>query len=908
MTAPVAPQLKIARKLRCPPLPEDNLARPRLEDRLQEPLEGRLILVRAPAGYGKTTLINGWSQREGLDALWYNLDATDNQAEAFMRYLGDGLREKLSLPPASPTLAEDAGAMMIDLLNALPEQQEPLLLVLDDYHHIRDPRIDDAVRMLLRHLPPYLSVAVLSRSQPQFGVAELRVKRRLIEIDSEELAFDNDETADLVTRQLPFQVSREQIERLNRRTEGWASALQLACLNSQSPALLEAFIDALQNGQNHILDYIAEEVLATLPEALCRFLFATCILERFDTDLAARVSGQEEAATLLATLQREGLFLLPCDDTPGWYRYQALIARGLQLLLKQRHPNQIAQLHLRASDAWLDLDAPFSALRHALAANEESRLLALLLRYGKQMLSEGQLPLLQQCLQRLSSTSIHRQPVLTLLSAWVAQSQFRIDEAEEWLSKAEQTLQPIYNDDEWQALQGDFSAIRAQLAMNVGDTDLAIELAEKALSLDPEHMRSSRTTAQSVLGEVQFVRGQLEEAQRRMAETEQQARSQQASQLVLWTLNQQSEIAIARGHLQQAYNLQERALSYAESSRLPSNPLLDFLYRIRGQVMWEWHHLEATEQCALKGLEILEPQGERWFLQCYTLLAKVAHSQGRQNLCADYIQRMQKLLARWDYHLDWIANAQAMLITYWEETQDNDSLARWLDDAPALRPATNHFAQCNARNHARALLMLGRFDEADGLLSDNLREAQRCGLVLDQNRDHIYLALLNWNRQQRETALDHLQRALELATTTGAISSFLRLGKPLIVMLKAVMAERPLGDLERQRCERLIGLSQQQRQFSRAIRITLDEAIIQDIINRPDVPELIRTSPLTKREWQVLSLIHGGLSNEQIAAQLNVAPTTIKTHIRSLYQKLGVANRTEAIDLASDLLAKIQGE
>ncbi|MFC6673019.1 HTH-type transcriptional regulator MalT [Marinobacterium aestuariivivens] len=862
-------------------------------------------MLQAPAGYGKTTLINGWSQRQDHACLWYNLDPTDDQPEAFMRCLDEGLRETLQLQPAATD--GDAGTLMIALLNDLPEQHEPLLLVLDDYHHIADPRIDAALRLLLRHQPDYLGIAVLSRSQPRLGIAELRVKRRLIELGSEDLAFDADEAAALLARQLPFEASREQAERLNRRTEGWASALQLACLASQTPALLDRFIEALHAGQRHTLDYLAEEVVAPLPDELRDFLYRTCILDRFDAGLAARVSGEDRAAALLVQLERQGLFLQRCDDVPDWYRYQGLFARCLQQLLARHRPREIAELHLRACDAWLELDAPQNAVRHALAAGDESRLLALLLRYGRQFYRDGQLPLLQQCLQRLSDNSIHRQPLLTLLSAWVAQSQHHFEEAEHWLQKAEETLEPIYNDDEWRALQGDFCAIRSQMAMNVGATDSAIELADNALALNPEHMRSSRTTALSVLGEAHFVRGNLDEAQRRMVETEQLARSHDASQLVLWTLIQQSELAIARGHLQQAYNLQERAFSYAETQQLPPNPMLEFLHRIRGQILWEWYHLEATEACALKGIEILEPHGERWFLQCYTLLAKVAHSQGRQSLCADYVQRMQKLLARWDYHLDWVANAQAMLITYWEETRDSDSLARWLDTAPAQASLTNHFGQCNARNRARALLALERHDEAAGILTACLDSAERCALAMDQNRNHLYLALLDWHRQQREAALDHLQRALILATTTGALSSFLRLGKPLIVMLKAVIAERRLDDLERQRAERLIGLCQQQRQFSRAIRITLDEAIIQDIINRPDVPELIRTSPLTRREWQVLSLIHGGLPNEQIASQLDVAPTTIKTHIRSLYQKLGVANRAEAIALASDLLAKIQG-
>ena len=134
------------------------------------------------------------------------------------------------------------------------------------------------------------------------------------------------------------------------------------------------------------------------------------------------------------------------------------------------------------------------------------------------------------------------------------------------------------------------------------------------------------------------------------------------------------------------------------------------------------------------------------------------------------------------------------------------------------------------------------------------------------------------------------------------------MGKVLIVILKALINDEAIDGMELQRAERLIQLAQQQRDFSRAIRISLDEAIIQDIIDRPDVPELIRTSPLTRREWQILSLIHAGLSNDQIAEHLKVASTTVKTHIRSLYQKQNISHRSEAIELAKDLLSKIQGE
>ncbi|HEY9120602.1 MAG TPA: HTH-type transcriptional regulator MalT, partial [Marinobacter sp.] len=530
--------------------------------------------------------------------------------------------------------------------------------------------------------------------------------------------------------------------------------------------------------------------------------------------------------------------------------------------------------------------------------------------HGRKFFTEGQFILLQRCLDALPQDVIAQDPTLTLLRAWVAQGQYQFDDVENWLSAAESRLAASMTEDTQRAVYGEFSAIRAQVAMNYGDGERALALAQEAIDQEARYLPTSRVAAASVIGEALFVQGELEEALARMQETEHLARAHQAHQNVIWALCQQSEISVAMGLLQKAYNIQERGFQYAEENNLNHLPILEFLFRIRSQIMWEWHHLENAERCALQGIEILEAQGERWYVQSYTSLAKVAHARGRQSLCADYIAKIQKMLAAGDYHLDWVANAHATMLAYWDAVRDHDAIQRWLTIAPPVDPATatNHFNQCNGRNRARAYMSLGLYTKAQPLLSGLQTVAEQVGLKTDLNRNHIALALLYWNTEDRENALSHMVTALQLASTTGAVGSFLRMGKVLIVILKALINDAAIDGMELQRAERLIQLAQQQRDFSRAIRISLDEAIIQDIIDRPDVPELIRTSPLTRREWQILSLIHAGLSNDQIAEHLKVASTTVKTHIRSLYQKQNISHRSEAIELAKDLLSKIQGE
>lgn len=906
----------IAAKNQNPQPPRALLQREKFNDLLHglEPIS--LLLVHAPAGYGKTTTVADRFGALEANTAWYRLEVGDNDPARFAGYLANAL--EVAVPGHCPTTLkklqekgyDNLESFLTDLLAELPLDGDPLYLVLDDYHLIDNPDIHDALRFLLRHQPARLTLVLITRTIPPIGVAQLRMQGRMSEITSRELAFGADEAQHYFESRLPFEISRESIERAVRRVEGWVSALQLLSTSAMTSLEFNDFVDQLEHGNQHIFDYFDELVGHGLTEQQRKFLLRTSILDRFNARMVMRVMDDSDGQALLSSLLAMGLFITPVDNSALWFRYHPLFSVYLRHLLSCTTEENRQRLHQRACDAWLELDHAEEAARHAREADDPERITRVLTVHGRKFFTEGQFILLQRCLDALPQDVIAQDPTLTLLRAWVAQGQYQFDDVENWLSAAESRLAASMTEDTQRAVYGEFSAIRAQVAMNYGDGERALALAQEAIDQEARYLPTSRVAAASVIGEALFVQGELEEALARMQETEHLARAHQAHQNVIWALCQQSEISVAMGLLQKAYNIQERGFQYAEENNLNHLPILEFLFRIRSQIMWEWHHLENAERCALQGIEILEAQGERWYVQSYTSLAKVAHARGRQSLCADYIAKIQKMLAAGDYHLDWVANAHATMLAYWDAVRDHDAIQRWLTIAPPVDPATatNHFNQCNGRNRARAYMSLGLYTKAQPLLSGLQTVAEQVGLKTDLNRNHIALALLYWNTEDRENALSHMVTALQLASTTGAVGSFLRMGKVLIVILKALINDAAIDGMELQRAERLIQLAQQQRDFSRAIRISLDEAIIQDIIDRPDVPELIRTSPLTRREWQILSLIHAGLSNDQIAEHLKVASTTVKTHIRSLYQKQNISHRSEAIELAKDLLSKIQGE
>lgn len=895
-------------KLKAPSLPLSVVARPRLNDHFMLNERVRLLIVQAPPGYGKTTLLAERLPALEQDTAWLRLDQRDNQPTRFLIYWQAALNTLFSEQVLLSPVADDCDCVeqLERWLGELPPQRGPCRLVVDEFEHLNHPAILAGIAHWLRHQPSWLTLTLTSRFRPALGLASLRLRGELEEIDLHALAFDSEEAQTLCAEQLSFPPTRVSLERALRRTGGWVMALGWLVERTTTRAGFDALVDRLSGAHPDFVAWFDELLCAALPLEERELMLQLGVLERFSPELMARLLEGERLTQRLEAFEQAGLFIERPDPHDQWYRFQRLFGEYLR---HRRHELSLATqriLHQRASQAWLALNDPVMALRQAILAEVPEDVASILTAQGPALLASGAYALLAQGFALLGEPRLSTSPEHTLLYGWVSHAQFQFDITARVIDWIEAQLDVP----EWQALSAEFATLRAQLAINQGDAERAAPLAEQALALPARYLASTPLTATAILSEARFVQGYLDESLQRVREVERQARQHNDNQLLLWSFCHQSEVLVAQGRLQAAYDIQERALAHLEWAELEHLPVAEFLYRIRSQVLWEWHRLDEAEQAALKGIAVLDNQGERWTLQCHIQLAKVAQSRGDQAQCADHMRRLRKILAEGDYHIDWVANAHATLLAWWHSTHDMDAVERWRQEAPAplVDSATNHFSQCNVRNHARALTLLGRYNEAHALLSALEEHTLRLGLVTDANRNQLCLAALAWYQGHVTQASKHMQLALSLASRTALVGSFLRLGKPLYELLGSLSASGVLSPLEQARAERLQALASRQKDFGSAVRLMLDETVIADIVARPDVPELIRTSPLTRREWQILGLIHAGLSNEQIAEQLSVAPTTIKTHIRSLYQKQNIRRRDEAIALAGQLLANIQGE
>ncbi|MGY3572234.1 HTH-type transcriptional regulator MalT [Vibrio paucivorans] len=895
----------IPSKLTRPGRLHNAIVRPRVLDLLQQAPCYKLVLFRSPAGYGKTTMAAQWlSDKPNVG--WYSIDESDNDPFRFMNYLLQALNKAThNTCPNSQKLAEkrqfsSLHSLFSEVFAEMSSFHQECYLVLDDYHLISDDEIHEAMRFFLKHMPDNLTLVVTSRAAPPLGTANLRVRDLMIEIGNELLAFDTEETTRFFNQRVADGIDDDTANSLRTYVEGWPSALQLIALQAQHQkrTLAQSAESVSQFNHAHLWDYLVEEVFDLLDQETRQFLLQCSILDHFNDSLVATLTKRDDALSMIESLNRFGLFIYPLEGEQNWYRFHNLFAEFLAHERMARIPQKEQELHYSAALAWLDLNTPHQALRHAQLANDTQLIANILTEFGWKMFNHGELDSLETAIHKLEPKQLYSEPKLCMLQAWLAQSQHRYDDVGDLLATADEQMK-LLNIKPTSREQGEFNALRAQVAINQNEPEKALELAELALSQLDHTVYRSRIVATSVVGEVNHVLGHLSRALPMMQQTEKLARQYQVYHQALWAMLQQSEILIAQGYVQAAFEVQDNAFKLIEEQQLHQVPMHEFLLRIRAQILWCWNRLDEAEECAYKGLDVLGKDYSSMHLHSYSMLARITIGRGELDKASKFIDQIVHLMKQSSYHVDWTANASLSLILFWQARGDMESIQQWLETTTRPEKACNHFTQLQWRNIARAYINLGEFDKATETLDFMQSEANTNNLITDQNRNLIVQAVLAVSKGDEESARTLLKQALEMTNQTGILGNFLVDGGKIGHLLEKLTNKSELGDLERHRAQQLMkDISTTQRSRS----VHFDEEFVEKLVNHPNIPELVRTSPLTQREWQVLGLIYSGFSNEQIAQELDVAGTTIKTHIRNLYQKLNIANRKEAIRTAENLL------
>ncbi|MGD9002616.1 MAG: AAA family ATPase, partial [Anaerolineae bacterium] len=441
-------------KLYIPPLRSELVLRPHLVDRLDGGFRrGRkLILVAAPAGYGKTTLLSEWITQRDLRprVAWVSLDVDDNDPARFWTYVAAALQtvqeDIQGLAPAafqSPN-PPPIESTLTSLLNQIAEVPDPLVLILDDYHMIQTSAIHDALSFLLENLPPRMHLVIATRADPPLPIPRLRGRGQLTELYQSDLRFTSQEAADFLNRAMGLDLSVEDVAALEKRTEGWIAGLQMAAVSMRGRDDIAGFVRAFTGSHRYILDYLGEEVLGQQPEGVREFLLQTAILDRLTAPLCDAVVGRatldkarDGSQAMLEYMESNNLFIVALDDQRRWYRYHRLFADLLLRQLQRQRPDLVPQLHRRASE-WNEANSlTGAAVTHALAAEDFGRVAHLLEQAAWPMLTRGEMTTLLGWLDALPEDAVRARPRLGILRAWALALTGQLDEADSYLSGAE---------------------------------------------------------------------------------------------------------------------------------------------------------------------------------------------------------------------------------------------------------------------------------------------------------------------------------------------------------------------------------------------------------------------------------------------------------------------------------------
>ncbi len=902
------PQPLLATKLFIPSPARSLVVRARLLERLDESLNpaGRLTLVSAPAGFGKTTLLSAWAGhlreaklQEARRVAWLSLDEGDNDPVVFWAYLiaalqtqADGIGAQ-ALTWLHASQSADPKAAVAALVNDLAPIPGCFVLILDDYHVIRLSSIHDSLAFLVERMPPQFHLVIVTRTDPPLPLALLRGRGQLLEIRLPDLRFSDDEAHSFLSQGLTGALSQSDAARLNAKAEGWAAGLQMAGASLRGQTNVEAFVASFSGNSRYILDYLIEEVLNRQTPAVQDFLLTTSILDRLSGPLCDHllVAPETEAgAGGLATSSREmlrqledsNLFILALDDQRYWYRYHRLFADLLTKRLSQIAPARIGMLHSRASRWYEENGIVDRAVEHALKAQDYDRAARLVEASADDLWKQGEHARLLKWLQALPDEQIRSRLPLVIFKAGLLALNGSLREAEICLEHVEASLPLAALDGPLlDRLAGQAATVRALIAESRADGANILRYSHLALeklsaSLDPVW----RIIALVSLGHQDLTEGDFQTCKQHLFLAVEIGRSAGCFFMILDTMTKLVLALWVAGRLKEAADVCQEGLQLIDQKGLDRIPATSMLYLAWGFILFESRHLEEAKQFILRGLD-LSRSGDNvislaW---AYHEVAMVLSNQG-DLAGAEAANREAYQLTQTFELPNWLTCSIAAQKAFQliesgrlaEAEQFLQSRNIRLDEMMA------HPHQPEYEALATLLEARGDLNTAAGLLErliDTARaDRQESWVITYQAR----LCLVWQSLGDQTRALEVLEAALSLAEPEGIVEVLVGKGEPMARLLYEAAKQGTHADFAR----RLLAM------FPIADTPKPTAPTAQKRGN-----ELIE--PLSDREIETIRLVAAGLSNKEIAQKLHISVRTVKFHMTNIYGKLGVDSRTQAL-------------
>ncbi|MFO7683004.1 MAG: LuxR C-terminal-related transcriptional regulator [Chloroflexota bacterium] len=936
-------------KLFVPPLRQALVARPLLLARLDGVHQRPFALISAPAGFGKTTLIAEWlkEKAEGkrqkaeilpsdfcllpFTAAWLSLEESDNDPVRFLRYV------TAALQTAVPDLPDDVTALLegqtgiavtvflTDLLNAVTAVSQPIILVLDDYHLIQDETIHSGMAFLLDHLPPNLHLVITTREDPPLPLARLRGRGQLVEIRQADLAFTKAEAAQFLHDVMGLALTEQAAAALTERTEGWITGLQMAALSMQGQSDIDGFLTAFTGSHRYVLDYLMEEVWQRQPPEIQRFLQQTAVLDELCAPLCERLMMEEPALSLskdqrlkpasnanlqslisdsdcqaiLEHLDRTNLFVIPLDEARQWYRYHHLFADLLRQRLRQTAPEQARLLH-RLAGAWYEENGRLpSAIHHYLQGEWDDQAAALILQVAEEYLMRSEVDTLLDWIGALLHDTMGERPLLFVYQAGaylLAGRSFKTIEAQ---------LQEAL-DHSGGAATAEVSVLRGLIAAFRGDAQESAALSEMALRLLPPENHFLRSLvlqnmalARALNGEVASVIQDLLAAADVSA-----AAGNVMSQVVC--LAHAGEFSILAGQLWAAHAYYRQAIDLAVDGQGRPLPIMGIAKMGLGELYREWNDLETAAALSAEGLALSRRWGEIGGLDGYIWAARIKQAQGDTAGAVAALDKAAEIAARFDVseiddYMVGVFRARLEL-----EQGRVETAVRWLEarqlQADTLENTSYHMWEIGRLTLVRLAVAQQDYPAALALIAAVLPHARKMGRQGSVIDALAWQAVALYHSQQATAAQAALQQALLLAEPQQYVRTFIDKGDPIRQLLLTLPQTTQSAALQTYITRLLAAYpSTSSGQVLQSLISPSPSSILRQAQDKffnlqPSLPD-----PLSSREREVLRLIAAGFTNQEIADQLFVAISTVKTHINHIYSKLGVSHRQEAVARAREI-------
>jgi len=859
------------------PQPKAHLVRRQhLLARLKSGADCKLVLISAPAGFGKTTLAVEWLSEISTPRVWISLDETDNDVVMFFKYLAAGLKnDKNSQTPALDEMLQatqpvDPQYLAEALLNDLATQRKVLKLILEDCHNISNLQIHKALDFILAQLPPGIQIVLITRVDPPLSISRLRARRELIELRERDLRFTTEETTCYLNEISNLCLSEQEIGVFQDRTEGWIAVLQLAALSMQRQADRAAFVRAFSGTERYILDYLVDEVFSRLPSTVQEFLLKSSVLDQLNSPLCDAVcySGDNPGTSqrMLEEIESTNLFLIPLDDTRQWFRYHHLFAAVLTSRLQKDDPALKTNLHRRAATWLLEHDRIPEAMHQTLLGQDYERAAAIIMTQHNPMMMRGELATLERWFTQIPMDVISEHPWMLVSFAWVQVFWGQYQKVEEALELLKPHL--VGDTDEIRNQLGHVATIQAFIADRHSQIQMAIEFARQADTLLPPDNYQLRGLLPYLQGKAFRMAGEFEQASSAFNQLE--AISLKINNI--WTL------VIARfermllnwicGELHTASLSYESTLALIDRYQAQNFGSVAKIHLSFANVLYEWGQLEQAAQLVSQAIERM-----RWWRSpndmalAFILQARIELARGELAVADKACASARNLILQGQVaspeYTTWLNDVHFRLRL--AQTGDQTSKETFHQVLPVSEGAVP--IERMQLTQALEQLTLDDITSAQNLL-ENIIPAARTGGRMGHLIEALVLYSLCLQHQERgDAAVTALEEAIRLGEAEGYIQVFIDGGGVIIEQLTQHHFSQP-------HARKIIAAWKQSHKAS----------------GKQNLIEL-----LTEREMDVLHLLSAGLTNQQIADRLHIALDTVKHHTSNIYGKLSVRNRTQAV-------------